>query len=132
MIYEECMISPALKHFVIGRGLLEQCAHCGNEATGVDEMIVVEHIVALFESTLVPFDALPQMTKVDIDCGADLPIREIFDRLDFHPPSKSERFNSQLCEALELEFVDPNALQLIDQCFMINDVNLTDNEFTVG
>lgn len=123
------MVSTALRDFVLGLGSMGLCNHCGKEGTVVNEVNLNEHIEALFESILVPFDALPKMTQVEIECGADHPIREIFDHLEFYPPSRSEDFNSQLCDRLEQNFVDQSCQCLINQCFMINDGQFTENIF---
>lgn len=72
MICANCMVSQSLRGFVFGRGSLAQCDHCGAECSSVGEETLASHIEALFETTLVPFEDLPEKIKIDlVECGAD-------------------------------------------------------------
>ena len=131
MICANCMVSQSLREFVFGRGSLAQCDHCGGECGSVDEETLASHVEALFHTTLVPFEDLPEKIKIDlVEGGADYPLREIFDHLDCHPPTNSDAFNNLLVERLEQEFVTSDEL-LVDKCFMLNDGKFTDNEFSL-
>ncbi|WP_288362713.1 RES family NAD+ phosphorylase [uncultured Spongiibacter sp.] len=123
------MVSESLEKFVLGRGSITHCDHCGNECSAVDDEILASHIEALFETVLVPFDELPEMVRTELFCGADHPLREVSDHIDFNLPTHSDAFNNFLVERLEQEFVASDASS-VDKCFMVNDGKFTDNEFT--
>lgn len=132
MICIHCTVSPALKKFVIGHGYADLCDYCGKTDLSVEDSELMECIEALFHTVLVPFDELPVMTQANFECGANLPIRNIWGHLECHPPTNSEEFNEQLCNYLETEFIDQQSTRSFKDLFMINYGDDTDNDFEAG
>lgn len=132
MICVHCMVSPALKKFVIGHGHSDLCDYCGKTDLSVEDSKLMECIKALFHTVLVPFGHLPQMTQASFECGADLAILDIWNHLEYHPPTDAEEFNQKLCDYLESEFIDKHANWPRKDLFMINYGDDTHNEFEAG
>lgn len=132
MICSDCMESMALAQFVIGRGQLDQCAHCGNQGTVVDEQVLLEHIEALFETVLVPFDELDTYQKCSFLGGAALYICEIWEILGSDPATTSDTFEQSLIDHLTNEFVNPDGREMPEYFAINKGDGLTENQFLLG
>lgn len=132
MICVDCMVSPALKNFVLSHGSMDQCDYCQKEEKAVDDQVLLEHVERLFYSVLVPFDELDNECKGSFWGGADLNISEIWNILESQPATNSDVFEQKLIEHLVAEFVFECSGESRPALFTINDGELSENQFSLG
>jgi hypothetical protein len=132
MICVDCMESPALKRFVLGRGAVDQCDYCQKEEIAVDDQVLLEHVERLFYSVLVHFDEIDKEFQCQFLGGADLSIGEIWNIFESQPATVADEFEEKLINHLVTEFVFECSGKNRPELFTINDGELSENQFSSG